>query len=364
MTYVYTILANDVVIPKFDPETEEWPDIEVQGGQVEEVKLIRQILHEMSRITKLRKMIAEMEIWDAFKKEDLPPEDEDKEKNLDVVFAGAADDPNNPFPHIDDTEVEVATKRAEEAEGNVRYEASQGWQASLGEKKRLKFIDTKIAEFEKELLVAPTEELRVAYQEKIDVLRRKRLHESIDDLRYAKSNLEHRMIHGLQEPSYSDFIEHAQQTTTLDVRIKSRERRLELTAESPLALGDGSGTSKGGALQLTRVKDVKLYDDETVEAAKKSEDYIQMKQTMEAILNEKKNPYKEFKGTKEEFNQVGDDKFSETVTPQAKLLAYAKGWDLFTQQEKEQMQNMNVWPPETIQWNQIKKRYEKKNQDE
>lgn len=190
----------------------------------------------------------------------------------------------------------------------------------------MKFIDKRIEDFEKEMLTAPTEEMRQEYVRRIEELRRKRVDDNIDTMRYERSEFEHRLIHGRQEPSYKDFIIHAQDKTTLEVRIKNRERALEITAQSPLSLEAGGGGAGGGSLQVLRVKDVKLFDDEEVAAAQQSEQYKLMQQTINEITKHRRTPPPEpFRGSAAEFNKVGDASLSEIVAPQAKLSAYEKG---------------------------------------
>lgn len=189
----------------------------------------------------------------------------------------------------------------------------------------MRFIDKRIADFEKEMLTASTDEMRKEYVKKIEELRRKRIDDNIDIMRHEKADFEQRLIHGRHEPSYKDLIIHAQDKTTLEIRIKNRERALEITAQSPLSLEAGGGND-GGSLQVLRVKDVKLFDDEEVAAAQQSEQYKLMKKTIDEITKHRKAPpSKRFQGSAAEFNKVGDASLSEIVAPQAKLSAYEKG---------------------------------------
>jgi hypothetical protein len=57
MTYVYTILMNDVFISRFDVESELWYEAEEKGGQPADVKMVRDVLKDMSRIRKLRRFL-------------------------------------------------------------------------------------------------------------------------------------------------------------------------------------------------------------------------------------------------------------------------------------------------------------------
>jgi ribosome-associated translation inhibitor RaiA len=205
----------------------------------------------------------------------------------------------------------------------------------------LRFIDQKIKDLTKDQAIAPTEEMRETIRHKIATLKRKRASESIDDLRLSKSKFESRALDiTLSAPSVAEHIMHALDESTIDTRIESRLRRLELTAESPLMIGEG--LNSGDIQVLRKVSDTKLYDDETIEAAKKSEQYAQLQKVIDSVKQGTGGSRQKLEQTRDDFNRSGDVDLSKQVSPVAKLKAYADGWDLFTQEEKEAMQNDNL----------------------
>jgi len=205
----------------------------------------------------------------------------------------------------------------------------------------LRFIDQKIKDLTKDQAIAPTEEMRETIRHKIATLKRKRASESIDDLRLSKSKFESRALDiTLSAPSVAEHIIHTLDESTIDTRIENRLRRLELTAESPLMIGEG--LNSGDIQILRKVSDTKLYDDETIEAAKKSEQYAQLQKVINSVKQGKGEPRQKLEQTRDDFNRSGDADLSKQVSPVAKLKAYADGWDLFTQEEKETMQNGNL----------------------
>ena len=50
-----------------------------------------------------------------------------------------------------------------------------------------------------------------------------------------------------------------------------------------------------------------------------------MQKTLAEIRHEQANPYKEFVGSRDEFNKTGDRLLSDKTSPAGKLLAYKTG---------------------------------------